>query len=79
MTEKESKRYEIIKELIDGVIDGTEASKQFGLSLRQTKRLKARVREKGIEGIIHKNRGKESNRKIKKEIIDKAKKLLKEK
>jgi len=79
MTEKESKRYEIIKELIDDVIDGTEASKQLGLSVRQTKRLKARVREKGIKGVIHKNRGKSSNRKLSKEKRKEAVKLLKEK
>lgn len=79
MTVKESKRYEIIKELIDEIIDGTEASKQLGLSARQTKRLKAKVKEKGMKGIIHKNRGRESNRKIKEETRKKAKKLLKEK
>ncbi len=79
MTEKESRRYETIKELIDGVIDGTEASKQLGLSVRQTKRLKAGVIEKGIKGVIHKNRGRPGNRKIDGKIIEKAKKLLKEK
>ncbi len=51
MTEKESKRYEIIKSLIDGVIDGTEASRQVGLSVRQTKRLKAGVAKEGIKGL----------------------------
>jgi len=79
MTEKESQRYETIKELIDGVIDGTEASKQINLSIRQTKRLKAGVVEDGIKGIIHKSRGKPSNRKTDVKIIEKAKKLLKEK
>lgn len=79
MTEKESKRYEIIKSLIDGVIDGTEASKQLGLSIRQTKRMKATVDKKGIKGIVHKSRGKPSNRKMNGKIIEKAKKLLKEK
>jgi len=79
MTEKESKRYEVIKELVDGVLDGTEASRQVGLSVRQTKRLKAMVAKEGIKGVIHKNRGKPGNRKMdegkKEEII----KLLKEK
>ncbi len=79
MTEKESKRYEIIKSLIDGAIDGTEASKQLGLSIRQTKRMKAIVDKKGMKGIVHKNRGKPSNRKIDRKIIEKTKKLLKEK
>ncbi|VAW18958.1 Mobile element protein, partial [hydrothermal vent metagenome] len=79
MTEKESRRYEIIKELIDGVLDGTEASRQIGLSVRQTKRLKVGVIKKGVAGVIHKNRGKPSNRKIDGKIIEKATKLLKEK
>jgi len=79
MTEKESKRYEIIKSLIDDIIDGTEASKQLILSLRQVKRIKARVNNEGMEGIIHKSRGKPSNRKMDEEIKKKAIKLLKEK
>jgi len=79
MTEKESKRYEVVKELINGVMDGTEASKQLGLSIRQTKRIKAEVDKKGIKGIIHKSRGKPSNRKIDGKIIERAKKLLREK
>lgn len=78
MTQRENKRYEIIKDLINNKIDGTEASKQISLSTRQTKRLKARVIEEGIKGIIHKNRGKPSNRKIEKEIMEKAKTLLKQ-
>lgn len=79
MTERELARYEIIENLINEKIDGTEASKQIGLSVRQTKRLKASVKENGAKGIIHKNRGKPSNRKIDDKIIEKAKKLLKEK
>lgn len=79
MTEKESHRYEIIKSLIDGVIDGTEASKQLNLSVRQTKRLKVRVADKGLTGIIHQNRGKPSNRSLDESITKKAAKLLKEK
>ena len=79
MTVKESKRYEIIKSLINKVIDGTEASKQISLSVRQTKRLKVRVKEKGMEGIIHKNRGRESNRKMSEKTKEEVKKLLKEK
>lgn len=79
MTEKELARYEIIENLINGKIDGTEASKQICLSIRQTKRLKVSVKEDGAKSLIHKNRGKPSNRRIADEIIEKAKELLKSK
>ena len=40
MTKKELSRYEIIKDLIAGKINGTDASKQIGVTIRHTKRLK---------------------------------------
>lgn len=64
MTKKESQRYDIIRNLINKKINGTQASKQLRLSIRQTKRLKAEVKKKGINGVIHKLRGKEGNNKI---------------
>jgi len=76
MTTEEARRYGIIKDLLAGKLDGTEAAKSLGLSVRQTKRLKMNVHEYGIKGIIHGNRGKESNRRIDKNIIGKTKKLL---
>lgn len=76
MTQREAKRYEIIKNLLAKKLDGTEASKQLSLSVRQTKRLKAKVKLAGIKGVIHGNRGREGNRQISKKIIEKAKKHL---
>lgn len=76
MTQKEARRYEIIKDLIARKIDGTEAAKALRLSVRQTKRIKARVKESKIKGVIHGNRGKESNRRIDEKIIEEAKKHL---
>jgi len=76
MTKKEVKRYEIINDLIAKKIDGTEAAKLLGLSVRQTKRLKNKVRRTGIKGIVHGNRGQESNRQIDKIIINQAKEYL---
>jgi hypothetical protein len=57
MTNEESRRYEIIQDLKHGKIDGTEAAKKLHLSVRQTKRLKARVTKLGLIGIVHGNRG----------------------
>ncbi|HQD89319.1 MAG TPA: ISNCY family transposase [Candidatus Pacearchaeota archaeon] len=73
MSQKELSRYEIIKRLIRKEINGTEAAKQMDLSVRQTKRLKARVIKKGEKGIIHKSRGRVGNRRVNPEIIEKAK------
>jgi len=78
MTKKEAKRYEIIKNLLIKKIDGTEASTQLHLSIRQTKRLKVAVKQFGIKGIIHGNRGKKSNRQIDEKILKKTKEHLQE-
>lgn len=79
MKDTELEAYGIINKLIDKHINGTIAAKLLCLSVRQTKRLKARVIKEGAQGILHRNRGKESNRKIKSAILEKAKGLLKEK
>ena len=78
MTKKEARRYEIIKDLITKKIDGTEAAKLLNRSIRQVKRIKRIVNEKGIEGVIHGNRGQISHNKIDPKIIARAKKHLKE-
>ena len=79
MTKQELSKYEIIMDLIAGKINGTDASKQIGVTVRHVKRLKSKVDKQGMEGLIHKNRGQASNRKIDAKIIEKAEKYLKEK
>ncbi len=78
MNQKESLQYEIINNLINQKINGTEASIQINLSIRQTKRLKAMVKKYGLRGIIHGGRNRESNRKIKAKTVEKIKKHIKE-
>lgn len=79
MTSKELARYEIIKRLIDKQINGTTASLQARLSVRQVKRLKAKVLEQGAKGIIHKNRGRISNRIIDPDKLQNIKNIVKKK
>lgn len=79
MTTIEAKRYEIIKDLIAKKIDGTEASKLLSLSVRQTKRLKSAVDDRGIQGVIHGNRGKTSHNKTAENILTNATKYIREK
>jgi hypothetical protein len=79
MTKKELTRYDIIKNLIDGKINGTDASKQLSLTTRQIRRLKQVVKKHGAKGLIHSSRGREGNRKLNPKIIKKAEELLKKK
>ena len=76
MTSQEAERLAIINSLIAKKINGADAAKQLGLSVRQTKRLKARVIKKGVKGIIHKLRGKEGNNKIEKKLLKEVKKII---
>lgn len=64
MTKREIKRLAIINELVAGAINGTQASIRLRVSVRQIRRMKAAVLISGPKGIIHKNRGRPSPRKI---------------
>lgn len=77
MSAKEFSRYEVITNLIQKIINGTEAAKQLCLSVRQVKRLKASVKKHGAQSLIHGNRGKQSNRKTKDDVVNKVKAYIK--
>lgn len=51
MSQRELTRYEIIKSLIDGKINGTDAAKQIGVTVRHVKRLKSKVANLGGERL----------------------------
>ncbi|MCU0652736.1 MAG: ISNCY family transposase [Candidatus Pacebacteria bacterium] len=76
MTRKELARYEVIKNLIAKALTANGAAKQLALSIRQVKRLKARVRRKGIQGIVHGLRGRDGNRKIDPDVWRNAKEII---
>lgn len=76
---KEQKKYEIIKDSLKGLIKVKEASFMLSISIRQVYRLRKRVKEEGIKGVIHRLRGKPSFRRLNKEIEDKIKGLYREK
>jgi len=79
MTKKEAERLLIINNLIERKINGTEAGKQIGLSLRQVRRLKRNVISLGPRGIIHGGRGKLSNRRFDDKTTNKIIFLLRQK
>jgi len=64
LSNRELRRLEIINRLIKGQINGTQAAEIIGLTIRQVKRLKAKVLKDGPGGIAHASRGQASNFKI---------------
>ena len=55
---KELTRYSVIKDTIEGYLRIDLAAGKLRLSTRQIFRLKKRLKEEGIQGLIHGNRGK---------------------
>lgn len=64
MSKKQIDRYEIIKRLIRKEINGTETARLLCLSIRQIKRLKAKVKKHGPQGLIHAGQGRRSNNQV---------------
>lgn len=62
MSQKEVDRLSILKQVDDKKLTVEEASGIIGLSERQTYRVLKRIRDEGSKGIIHKLRGRKSNR-----------------
>ena len=71
MTKKDLKRYSIIQDCIDGIYTVPQAAKLLDLSHRQVQRLKKEVLQNGPQGIIHKGRGKISNKAINSKTVSK--------
>jgi len=64
LSTREITRYGVIENTIEGYLKADLAAEEFHLSIRQIFRLKKALKEKGIEGIIHGNRGRASPRRI---------------
>ena len=52
----ERKKLRVIKKLLLGEINGTEAAKKLGITTRQVRNLKRQVLNEGTEGVVHKNK-----------------------
>lgn len=75
LNENEKKTYNIIKKVIDGNITRKEAMFELNKSRQQIYRLINIYHNEGETGFIHKNRGKTSEKKIDKKIIDELEQL----
>ena len=72
MSQKEIDRLQIIKKIESKGLKVEEGAELIGISERQTYRVLKKVREEGSKGIIHKLRGKKSNRGYPEELREKV-------
>lgn len=79
MSQRELRRLHLIHKAIEGLLKQKEAAELLSLSDRQIRRLIKKVGEEGDSGIIHKSRGKSSNRRLPKKIKDKSIELYRQK
>src|SRR5919198_5232035 len=62
MSQKERERLKVFERVKRGELQQVEAAEICGLSYRQTRRLYQRYREFGDRGLVHRGRGRPSNR-----------------
>lgn len=79
MRQEELRRLHIVHQVLDKKLNQTEAADKLNLSYRQTKRIIKRIRKEGGCGIIHRSRGKLSNRKLPQSLKEKVINLYRKK
>lgn len=79
LSQRELKRIHLIHKVLDGTLKQVEAAGIVLLSDRQIRRMVKRVRVEGDKGVVHKSKGKPSNRRLPKKIKDKVIRLYREK
>jgi len=70
LSAKEIARYGVIENTIEGYLKANLAAEELCLSKRQVFRLKRKLKEEGIEGLIHGNRRRASPRRIPDHVRD---------
>ena len=73
---RDAQRLGPVKAAIEGRISNGKGAELTGLSVRQFKRLKARVREHGAAGLLHGNRGRSSPRRLAQGVREQIEALL---
>jgi transposase-like protein len=79
LNQRELRRLHVIHKALDETLKQAEAAEILSLSDRQIRRIIKKVRLEGDAGIIHKARGKLSNRRLPKKVKDKVIKFYRKK
>jgi len=69
LTMKDEKRIEVIQRVFRGELTVGEAAMILGVSERQCYRIKVRIKEQGAQGVVHGNRGRACQRKVKNKTV----------
>ena len=64
LSTKERERLKVLQQVEEGQLKQIEAAQRLRLTDRQVRRLQVRLRQEGDRGIVHRLRGRRSNRKI---------------
>lgn len=76
MGRRDARRLGMVKAAEQGRVTNREAAAGLGLSVRQFRRLRTRVRERGEPAIVHGNRGRASARRLATEVRERVVALL---
>lgn len=79
LSQRERDRLKVLHEVEEGHLTQREAAARLELSDRQVRRLLGRVRREGDRGVIHRLRGRPSNRKLPARIQGRALRMLQQK
>jgi hypothetical protein len=79
LTSKEQEKLTVITDCLDGRITKAQAAVILGISTRQVKRLKSKIRKYGALAVIHQLKGKQSNHHIDESVKEKTLAVIKEK
>ena len=72
MGQKQLQRWHLMKMVEVGKITLREARERIGVSYRQAKRIGRAIRERGMKALVHGNRGRPSNHRIKESLREKV-------
>jgi transposase len=78
-TQEELRRLHVIEKVLEGGLKQIEAAEILCLSSRQIRRVVKRVKQEGQRGIVHRSRGRPSNRRIADQLRDKVIRFYREK
>src|SRR4030042_1740215 len=73
--QEELRRLHVIQKVLEGGLKQVEAAESLSLSARHIRRVVRRIKQEGSRGIVHRSRGRPSNRKIADQLKDKVIKL----
>jgi transposase len=78
MGQRELKRWHLMEMVEAKRITLREAGERIGVSYRQAKRIGRAIRERGIKALVHGNRGRSSNHRLKESLREKVLELSRE-